>query len=102
MMLVVSSPMSGFSSGVFGNRPEERKRLVKKMFEENQFEMLDVEEEHPDLNYALVCHSADLLDFYMTAWTRWRGVCSVYLFISHFLFICYLQNCWERAKFRHI
>ncbi len=72
MIIVTSCDNTHDESGVMGNRPEERKRLVKAALEEAGFKSVIVSNPEPNLDLAQCVHSKELLSFLKTAWSEWE------------------------------
>ncbi len=64
-------------SGVLGNQPEERKRLVLARLRGDaaeRFRFQTVPTAEPNLDLALVAHSAGLVAFFSRAWGAWTAL----------------------------
>jgi acetoin utilization deacetylase AcuC-like enzyme len=74
MLIVTSNDSSGEETGCMGNRPEERKRMVKAALEEAGFRSVVVSTPDVDLALAECVHSKELLSFLEHAWSNWSSL----------------------------
>lgn len=88
-VLFSSNDLEGCKTGVFNNKPEERKRLVKEKLGTNKhFEFLEVKTKYffcvevilvrwpylnreKDLSLARIVHDDEMIDFLENAWVEW-------------------------------
>jgi acetoin utilization deacetylase AcuC-like enzyme len=71
-MLIVSCADDQADSGVMGNQPERRKRMVRSALQGAGFQAIDVSVPEADLSLASCVHSPGLLGFLDSAWERWE------------------------------
>jgi acetoin utilization deacetylase AcuC-like enzyme len=71
-MLIVSCADDQADSGVMGNQPERRKRMVRSALQDAGFQAIDVTVPEADLSLASCVHSPGLLGFLDSAWERWE------------------------------
>ncbi len=73
-MQIVSCVDDEVDTGVMGNHPEKRKRMVKSALEGAGFAVVRVTSPEADLSLATCVHSEELVAFLASAWQRWEDL----------------------------